>query len=99
MEHLANVDRLDAETLAAYLDGLLANDAVCRADRHIDQCGSCRGELSALAATHSFPTGSGGSFVVIDGGAAGLIEGRLGRYEVLPRARSRQHGRAYDPEL
>ncbi|MBA3499555.1 MAG: zf-HC2 domain-containing protein [Deltaproteobacteria bacterium] len=42
---------LDAETLAAYVDGLLAHDAIQRADRHIDRCRACRGELSALAAT------------------------------------------------
>jgi anti-sigma factor RsiW len=49
---------LDAETLAAYVDGLLARDAIERADRHIDHCRTCRGELSALAATTTFPMGS-----------------------------------------
>src|SRR5258706_15991027 len=40
---------LDPDTLAAYVDGLLADDAVGRADRHIDSCRDCRNELSALA--------------------------------------------------
>jgi anti-sigma factor RsiW len=51
----ASTDRgspcLDAETLAAYIDGRLAHDAIERADRHIDRCRQCRSELSALVAS------------------------------------------------
>src|SRR5258706_15034202 len=52
---------LDPDTLAAYVDGLLADDAVGRADRHIDSCRDCRNELSALAVVRterSVPAGS-----------------------------------------
>jgi eukaryotic-like serine/threonine-protein kinase len=89
---------LDAETLAAYLDGRLAEDAIDRADRHIDGCSTCRGELSALAASCSFPTGSG-AFGLVDGV---VLAGRLGRYEVLRelgRGSTSVVVRAYDPEL
>ncbi|MBA3460685.1 MAG: protein kinase [Deltaproteobacteria bacterium] len=89
---------LDAETLAAYLDGLLPTDAVARADGHIDRCRACRGEMSALAAT--FPEGSGGTPEELDGVLP--IGPRLGRYEVLGEIGRGNMGvvvRAYDPEL
>src|SRR4249920_3321353 len=89
---------LDAETLAAYLDGLLPADAVSRADHHIDRCAACRAELSALAAT--FPEGSGGAPADLDGVLP--VGPRLGRYEVLGEIGRGNMGvvvRAYDPEL
>ncbi len=89
---------LDAETLAAYVDGLLPADAVSRADRHIDRCRACRGEMSALAAT--FPEGSGGTSFDLD--SVLPIGPQLGRYEVLGEIGRGNMGvvvRAYDPEL
>jgi hypothetical protein len=86
------IDCLDAETRAAYLDGVLAADAVCRADRHIDRCPSCRRELSALAAVTTCPAAT----------IEQLAVGRLGRFEVLRELGRGSNGivmRAYDPEL
>jgi tetratricopeptide (TPR) repeat protein len=77
--------------LAAYVDGRLTAVAIGEADRHVDACGSCRRELSALAAMHTLPAATGR-------GAAPA----LGRYVLI---RELGHGamgtvyRAYDPEL
>jgi tetratricopeptide (TPR) repeat protein len=84
---------LDAETLAAYVDGRLAVTELDSADRHIDACRSCRSELSALAATSSRP---------IAAADRETPEGTLGRYHLLRELGRGSMGivlRAWDPEL
>lgn len=85
-------DHLDADTLAAYVDGRLALTELGAADRHIDACRSCRLELSTLAAIHTQPALPAGD----------APEGRLGRYHVLRELGRGSMGivlRAFDPEL
>src|SRR5262245_37261343 len=83
---------LDVETLAAYLDGRLTAVALGEADRHVDSCGACRRELSALAMVLTTPPGA----------ASEPPHGKLGRYVVMRELGRGAMGtvlRAYDPEL
>jgi tetratricopeptide (TPR) repeat protein len=83
---------LGHETLAAYLDGRLATDELGRADRHVDGCAACRGELSLLATVQTAPGSSTGD----------EPSGQLGRYRMMQELGHGAMGtvlRAYDPEL
>jgi eukaryotic-like serine/threonine-protein kinase len=86
---------LDPDTLAAYVDGRLSASDLGAADRHIDQCRSCRGELSAMAAVRTARTATGGT-------PRQMPEERFGRYVVMRELGRGAMGsvvRAYDPEL
>jgi len=90
------MDCLDPDTLAAYVDGRLDAIEVVLADKHIDACGSCRGELSAIAAVHTIHPSSDG------GDEPAELPARLGRYVVMRELGAGAMGvvvRAYDPEL
>lgn len=78
---------LDPDTLAAYVDGRLAVAERALANRHIDTCGACRSELSALAALHEQPQPPEAS------------ERTLGRYRLVGEPGDGSTVRAYDPEL
>ena len=107
------VECLGDETIAAYVDGALANDATVRVDRHIDSCTSCRKQLSAVAASpvmHSFVLEAGEStpapevFETLASGRPGdeLPGLAIGRYlveQVIGRGGMGVVVRARDPEL
>ncbi len=96
---------LDSDTLAAYVDGLLAADELNAANRHIDRCASCRSELSALVAVDAEP----GRLAPTDrevacelGAPRAALDGTLGRYRLAHEpggAAPDSWLRAYDPEL
>jgi tetratricopeptide (TPR) repeat protein len=86
---------IDPDTLAAYVDGRLSEVELGAVDRHIDRCGSCRGELSAIASVQTWPAST-------IAGVESAADERFGRYVVMRELGRGGMGsvvRAYDPEL
>ncbi|MEO8701361.1 MAG: tetratricopeptide repeat protein [Kofleriaceae bacterium] len=93
---------LDDDAIAAYIDGALPPHEIARVDTHIDECATCRGDLSAMAIAHGSEPLAAGS--TDPGEPLGeLAPGdTIGRYVVL-----HEHARggmgvvavATDPEL
>ncbi len=63
----------DPELLAAYVDGLLAIDAIATIDHHIDHCGVCRAELSAIASVIESAPGRYAILRAIGRGSMGIV--------------------------
>jgi len=103
-------DCLGDETIAAYVDGLLDLGEVSNVDHHIDDCSTCRAQLSAMAGSpilHSFvgePSLAAGSLASAaltraGGPAPGDALGRYIVEAVIGRGGMGVVVRAHDPEL